>query len=87
MQKQFRQPGIKQNPIQKKEDSSEGVPFTFVGGNEGNVSDNPFGASQTQDQPVPSGTEEKRISVHDRLRLPVSYDDDLLGVTAGNVAT
>lgn len=63
------------------------MPFTFVGGNEGNVSDNPFGASQTQDQPVPSGTEEKHISVLDRLRLPVSYDDDLLGVTAGNVAT
>ena len=35
-------------------------------------------------QHKPSGSEEKRNSVHDRLRIHVSYDDDLLGLSADN---
>ncbi|KAJ1442774.1 Phosphorylated adapter RNA export protein, RNA-binding domain [Sesbania bispinosa] len=86
-EKQFRQPGFKQPPVQKKEDSSQGVPFTFVGEHQGNVSDNPVDASPIQHQHEPSVSEEKHISVHDRLRIPVSYDDDLLGVSADKDAT
>lgn len=87
MQKQFRTPSVKQPPMQKKEDSSQGVPVTFAGGHQGNVSEDPSGTPQTQDQHEPSGPEEKRVCVHDRLRIPVSYDDELLGVSADNDAT
>ncbi|KAF1859115.1 hypothetical protein Lal_00000943 [Lupinus albus] len=83
-EKQFRHPNVKQQPMQKKEDDSPGVAFTFVGGNKGNVSDSPFPESQKQDQPElsVSGSKEKHVSVHDRLRTPVSYDDDLLELSA-----
>jgi phosphorylated adapter RNA export protein len=40
-----------------------------------------------QDQHKPLGSEEKRVSVHDRLRVPVSYDDDLLRASVDNDAT
>ncbi|CAL0332731.1 unnamed protein product [Lupinus luteus] len=85
-EKQFRHPNVKQPPMQKKEDDSPGVPFTFVDGNKGNVSDNSFPESQKQDQSELSCSEEKRVSVHDRLRTPVSYDDDLLELSADNNA-
>ncbi|CAL0323701.1 unnamed protein product [Lupinus luteus] len=85
-EKQFRHPNVKQPPMQKKEGESLGVAFTLFGGNEGNVSDSSFPKSQKQDQHELSASEEKHISVHDRLRIPVSYDDDLLGSTANNNA-
>ena len=77
MQKQFRQPNVKQPPLQRKENSSVGEASTLGSRHQGNVSDKPFSALQRQEQPEPSG-EEKRSSVHDRLRIPVSYDDDFL---------
>jgi phosphorylated adapter RNA export protein len=40
---------------------------------------------QNQHEPITS--KEKSISVHDRLRIPVSYDDDLLGENPVNDAT
>lgn len=80
-EKQFRQPSVKQPPVQKKKDSSQGEASTFASGKQGNVSDNPFASLQMQDQHEPSGSEEKRNSVHDRIRIPVSYDDDLLGLS------
>ncbi|KAG4382502.1 hypothetical protein GLYMA_14G092900v4 [Glycine max] len=85
-EKQFRQPNVKQPPVQKKEDSFQGDDTsTFASGHQGTVSDKSFSALQMQDrQHKPSGSEEKRNSVHDRLRIHVSYDDDLLGLSADN---
>ncbi|CAJ1972751.1 unnamed protein product [Sphenostylis stenocarpa] len=77
-EKQFRQPNVKQPPVQQKENSSLGEASTYGSIHQGNVSDKPFSALPKQDQPGSSG-KEKRNSVHDRLRIPVSYDDDLLG--------
>ncbi|KAK7260811.1 hypothetical protein RIF29_27109 [Crotalaria pallida] len=82
-EKQFRHPNVKQAPVQKKEDSSPGMmTFTFVGRH---VPDS-LPEYQKQDQHEPSGSEEKRVSVHERLRIPVSYEDDLLGSSADNTA-
>ncbi|KAE9588501.1 putative phosphorylated adapter RNA export RNA-binding protein [Lupinus albus] len=85
-EKQFRHPNVKQPPMQKKDDDSPGVAFTLLGGNEGNASDSSLPKSHQQDQRELSDSEEKRISVRDRLRIPVSYDDDLLGSNADNNA-
>ncbi|KAK7291013.1 hypothetical protein RIF29_05850 [Crotalaria pallida] len=85
-EKQFRHPNVKQAPVQKKEDSSPGMTFPFVGDREDNVPDSSLPEYQKQDQHEPSGSEEKRVSVHERLRRPVSYDDDLLGSSAYDTA-
>ncbi|KAK7255337.1 hypothetical protein RIF29_28744 [Crotalaria pallida] len=84
-EKQFRHPNVKQAPVQKKEDSSPGMTFTFVGRRDSNVPDS-LPEYQKQVQHEPSGSEEKRVSLHERLRRPVSYDDDLLGSSADNTA-
>ncbi|XP_050888428.1 uncharacterized protein LOC127093526 [Lathyrus oleraceus] len=87
-EKQIRQLSYSQPPMQQKEESSQGVPFTFSSRHLDNVSNNTSCTSQLQDQPKPPGSEEKRVPVHDRLRIPVSYDDDLLlGTSIGNDAT
>ncbi|RDY14025.1 hypothetical protein CR513_00966, partial [Mucuna pruriens] len=86
-EKQFRQPNIKQPPVQKKEDCSQGETSALAGEHQSNVSENPFSKLQMQDQHEPSGSAQKRNSVHDRLRIPVSYDDDLLGLSTDNNAT
>ena len=44
-----------------------------------NVSDDLQVTSVVQDQIETSNEEEKRVPAHDRLRVPISYDDDLLG--------
>ncbi|MED6208388.1 hypothetical protein PIB30_044503 [Stylosanthes scabra] len=91
-EKQFRQPNVKkQPPLQKKEESSEGTAITVAGEHQGNASDNNLPASsQMKDQHEPPCSEEKekekRIPVHERLRIPVSYDDDLLGLNVDNDA-
>jgi len=87
MQKQFKQPNVAQRPVPKKEDSSQGVPFSFSGRDEGNISDSDFHVSELQNQHEPGTSLEKPISVHDRLRIPVSYDDDLLVENPVNDAT
>jgi phosphorylated adapter RNA export protein len=87
MQKQFRQTNVKQLNVQKEEDSSQGVAFSFAGSDQGNVSDSAFLAPEMQNQHEPITSKEKSISVHDRLRIPVSYDDDLLGENPVNDAT
>ncbi|XP_028782961.1 uncharacterized protein LOC114739057 [Neltuma alba] len=84
-EKQFRRPFAERPSGQKKEDSPE-VTFSFAKGAETNVSDDTVVASPVQNQNEPSASEEKRISVHDRLRIPVSYDDDLLAESANNNA-
>ncbi|CAJ1973517.1 unnamed protein product [Sphenostylis stenocarpa] len=89
-EKQFRQPNVTQRTVPKKEDSSQGVPYSFSGRDHGNVSGSDILASQLQNQHEAATSEEKPISdrsVHDRLRIPVSYDDDLLGETPVNDAT
>ncbi|KAG5018469.1 hypothetical protein JHK87_014324 [Glycine soja] len=86
-EKQFRQPNVMQRPVPKKEDSSQGVPVSFSGRDLGNVSDSNILASQMQNQHQPATLEEKPVSAHDRLRIPVSYDDDLLGENPINDAT
>ncbi|PNX93425.1 hypothetical protein L195_g016579 [Trifolium pratense] len=86
-EKQFRKPNVNQLNVAKKEDSSEGVAFSFAGSDQGNVSDSAFLASEMQNQHEPVTSKEKSTSVHDRLRIPVSYDDDLLGENPVNDAT
>ncbi|KAL2346528.1 hypothetical protein Fmac_000528 [Flemingia macrophylla] len=85
-EKQFRQPNVKQRPVLKKEDSS-GVPFSYSGRENGNDSDSGVLASQIPNQHEPATSEVKPISVRDRLRVPVSYDDDLLAQNPVNLAT
>ncbi|WVZ20653.1 hypothetical protein V8G54_007975 [Vigna mungo] len=85
--KQFKQPNVTQRPVPKKDDSSQGVPVSFSGRDQGNVLDSDFHVSQLQNKHEPAPSEEKPISVHDRLRIPVSYDDDLLGENPFNDAT
>lgn len=87
MQKQFRQPNVNRPPLQRKENSSLGEEASTFGSRpQGNVSEKPFSALQRQNQPEPSG-EAKRSSVHDRVRIPVSYDDDLLELSTDNNPT
>ncbi|RYR42295.1 hypothetical protein S83_025196 [Arachis hypogaea] len=80
-EKQFRQPYVKQPPVPKKIDPPEGINLPIADRDEGNVLGSAFPASQMQDQHKPAATSEvKPIPIiHDRLRTPVSYDDDLLG--------
>ncbi|KAL2346533.1 hypothetical protein Fmac_000533 [Flemingia macrophylla] len=85
-EKQFRQPNVKQRPVLKKEDSS-GVPFSYSGRENGNDSDSGVLASQIPNQHEPATSEVRPISVRDRLRVPVSYDDDLLAQNPVNLAT
>lgn len=85
MQKQFRRPKVTQLSGQKKEDDSQEVPFSFAEGIQDKVLDSAVSASQVQNKHDPSA-EENRVSVHERLRIPVSYDDDLLKDTVNNDA-
>ncbi|MED6186329.1 hypothetical protein PIB30_065623 [Stylosanthes scabra] len=91
-EKQFRQPNVKkQPPLKKKEESSEGMAITVAGKHQGNSSDNNLlASSQMKDKHEPPCSEEKEkekhIPVHERLRIPVSYDDDLLGLSVDNDA-
>jgi len=73
MQKQFRQPNVKQLNMLKKDDSSQGLALSFAGSDQEKVSDSTFLASEMQNQHEPVTSKENFISVHDRLRIPVSY--------------
>ncbi|KAE9459142.1 hypothetical protein C3L33_08955, partial [Rhododendron williamsianum] len=70
-EKQFRQQSIKRGPLQNKEASPEKMDGTST-----NLIS--LNASDVQNQLEQSDAEGKRVSVHDRIRLPVTYDD-LLG--------
>lgn len=50
-----------------------------MNGTTSNVSNALQVQSEVQNQNEQSNDEENRGSVRDRLRIPVSYDDDLLG--------
>lgn len=71
LQKQFRQQSIKRGPLQNKEASPEKMDGTST-----NLIS--LNASDVHNQLEQSDAEGKRVSVHDRIRLPVTYDD-LLG--------
>jgi phosphorylated adapter RNA export protein len=77
MQKQFKQPNIRQGGEQKQEGNSPGATHSFVDSTPASFSDGSQLTSQMQDEQTNTGIE--RVSVHDRLRRPVSYDDGLLG--------
>ncbi|KAL5558753.1 hypothetical protein UlMin_034964 [Ulmus minor] len=72
---QFKRPNTRQSREQGKDGSSQDIGDTMS-----NVSDGSQAMSEMQNNNQQSNDEEKRVSVHDRLRVPVSYDDDILGV-------
>ncbi|KAG6674422.1 hypothetical protein I3842_15G040600 [Carya illinoinensis] len=78
-EKQFKQPSIRQGTKQKKDGGSEGTADAFMNGNAVSLSDGSQLISNVQNQQEQLNTGIKRVPVHDRLRIPVSYDDDLLG--------
>ncbi|KAF5468076.1 hypothetical protein F2P56_012257 [Juglans regia] len=78
-EKQFKQPNIRQGTKQKKDGGSEGTANAFMNGNAVSLSDGSQLISNVQNQQEQLNTGIKRVPVHDRLRIPVSYDDDLLG--------
>ncbi|OMP06359.1 hypothetical protein CCACVL1_01618 [Corchorus capsularis] len=75
-EKQFKQQNIRQAPAQHKESSSQGTGSALTSGSSASV--------PTDSQLIPQNSEEQlsaegtRKSVHERIRVPVSYDD-LLG--------
>lgn len=70
---------MKQATAQRKDASSESATGASMNITASNVSDAMQVLSEVQNQNEQSNDEEKRVSVRDRLRIPVSYDDDLLG--------
>ncbi|XP_022731883.1 uncharacterized protein LOC111286265 [Durio zibethinus] len=75
-EKQFKQQNIRQAPAQNKESSSQETACTLTNGTAASVSeDSQLIPQNQQEQYSAEGT---RKSVHDRLRVPVSYED-LLG--------
>ncbi|XP_040997431.1 uncharacterized protein LOC121243379 [Juglans microcarpa x Juglans regia] len=86
-EKQFKQPNIRQGTKQKKEGGSEGTANAFMNGNAVSLSDGSQLTSNVQNQQEQLNTGIKRVPVHDRLRIPVSYDDNLLGQDTKDDAT
>ncbi|KAH7574317.1 hypothetical protein JRO89_XS03G0282000 [Xanthoceras sorbifolium] len=75
LQKQFRQPNKKQAPEQIKEDSQR-VVCALSDGIQASIPDSSQFVPENQQEQ--SSAEGNRKSVHERIRVPVSYDD-LLG--------
>ena len=85
-QKQFKPPNNRRGGEPKKEGNSPGTTHSFAEGTPATFSDNSQPISQMQNEQTNTGGIE-RVSVRDRLRIPVSYDDDLLGEdTKGDAA-
>lgn len=78
-QKQFRQQDIKQPPRQNNGTSSQGITSKSTDQSAGSSVDGSQLTSHKEDQSAQSFAEVKRPSVHDRIRVPVAYDD-LLGL-------
>ncbi|KAL6980068.1 hypothetical protein U1Q18_049221 [Sarracenia purpurea var. burkii] len=79
-EKQFRQQNVRQaSMVQKNEPSPERMNRTSTNRTAASASDGSRLASpKLQDQLEQSNDEGKRVSVHNRMRVPVTYDD-LLG--------
>lgn len=71
LQKQFRQANLKQEPLQNKEASLERSSQTMGDKITASSSD----VLLQQDPVEQSDSGAKRASVHDRIRMPVTYDD------------
>lgn len=78
LQKQFRQPNSKQPPAQNKEASSQNIVHTSIDDTATNVSDGSQLTPPVQDQLEQPNAEGNRVSVHNRMRVPVTYDDLLV---------
>uniref|UniRef100_A0A2P2JVF3 Uncharacterized protein n=1 Tax=Rhizophora mucronata TaxID=61149 RepID=A0A2P2JVF3_RHIMU len=78
LQKQFKQQNIHRAPHKIEDSSPQEAEAACVStdGNSANVLD----GSQpvVQNQPVQSSPKGERKSIHDRMRVPVSYDDLLI---------
>ncbi|GAV57709.1 RNA_GG_bind domain-containing protein [Cephalotus follicularis] len=75
-ERQFRQQNVRQAPDQNKQSSLQRTTSASAEVNLASVSEGPVLAPQNQHEPPDA--EGKRKSVHDRIRVPVSYAD-LLG--------
>lgn len=78
-QKQFKRPNIRQAAVQEKDDSSQIIAEAPMNSTPSNVSDSMQPTSAVRHQDEQTNVEGKRVPAHERLRIPVSYDDDLLG--------
>ena len=78
LQKQFRQQPIRRAPEQNNECSSQIAASGFIDDTPVSVPDSSQKELAPQYQHEKSSADEKRKSVHERIRVPVSYDD-LLG--------
>ncbi|XP_057477279.1 uncharacterized protein LOC130764982 isoform X3 [Actinidia eriantha] len=77
-EKQFRQQNVRQHPMQNKEASPRRTGPTSTNQTAAIASDSSPRAPDVENQVEQSNDEAKRVSVHDRIRVPVTYDD-LLG--------
>ncbi|XP_038906568.1 uncharacterized protein LOC120092530 [Benincasa hispida] len=77
-EKQFKQPSIRREATETEKENSQRVPHLFSEGSSGDQLDNFQRVTPEQNRSKESNAEEKRSSIHNRLRVPVSYDDDLL---------
>ncbi|CAK7353054.1 unnamed protein product [Dovyalis caffra] len=77
-EKQFRQQSIWPAPEQKNECSPQRTASAFIDETPASIPDSSQNELAPQYQNEHSSADEKRKSVHDRIRVPVSYDD-LLG--------
>lgn len=78
VQKQFKPPNIRREATETEKESSQKVPHLFCKGSSGDQLDCIQSFIPEQNQSKESNSEEKRSSIHNRLRVPVSYDDDIL---------
>ena len=78
LQKQFRQQSIQRAPEQNNACSSQRTASGFIDETPASMPDSSQKELTPQFQHEQSSADEKRKSVHERIRVPVSYDD-LLG--------
>ena len=85
LQKQFRKQNVWREPEQNNEGSSQRSDFAFIDEAPASVPDGSQNELASQYQHEQSSADEKRKSVHEWIRVPVSYDD-LLGDDLKNEA-
>ncbi|KAF4375661.1 hypothetical protein F8388_014383 [Cannabis sativa] len=90
-EKQFKQPkpNMRQETEEGKGSSSQSIPDVSLNKttSEINISDGSPVMVEVKNRSEPANDEKKTVSVHERLRMPVSYDDDLLGGDLKNDST
>ncbi|KAK2982902.1 hypothetical protein RJ640_006316 [Escallonia rubra] len=75
MQKQFKKQDIRSAPVQNNHASAQGTIYASMYQAAETVSDGPPLVPSLQNQLEQPNLEQKRKSVHDRIRIPVTYDD------------